>query len=240
MNEPHVNGVPLQEYIEKRMADQARALDIASTEREKSAAALRDEQSRAMNQAEREREKAAAAMRENLDRAIREGDERLREHIANQISQIQAALTSADKLEIQRVKTAEESTEGLRREMNLITTAAQEAIKKAEDAQKDVNSKSNEFRGQLSDQASTFMPRRESESRSLELDRRIEEGRTERERLLSGVNDRISTLERGESGRGARESAFARHEDRVQPWQLWIAGGLLTIIIILSSYLLNH
>lgn len=47
-----------------------------------------------------------------------------------------------------------------------LTTAAfnssEKAIVKAEDAQRDYNQRSNEFRGQLDDQAQTLMPRTES------------------------------------------------------------------------------
>lgn len=46
------------------------------------------------------------------------------------------------------------------------------AIDKAEEAQKDYNTRSNEFRGQLDDQAKTLMPRAEAISKFDDLDKR--------------------------------------------------------------------
>lgn len=237
---PRINGVPLREYVEALFAERERQAEVAAQEREKAAAALRASEARAMDQAEREREKAANAMRISLDRAIKEGDERLREHIANQISQIDAALESAEKLETQRMKGAGEATEALRREMKLITAASEQAVKKAEEAQKDVNAKSNEFRGQLSDQATTFMPRRESESRSSELDRRIEEARTERNHQIDALSARLANIEQVASGARAVSQNTERREDRSQPWQIYIVGAILTVIIVLSNFLSGH
>lgn len=168
------NGVTTREYIEALMRESKREQDTAATEREKAAKALAQEQARAMDQAEREREKAAAVMRGNLVHSIREGDERLREHIENQVRQIDAALNSAEKLEVQRMVAGEHATESVRRELLLITEASKAAVQKAEHAQKEVNEKSNEFRGQLSDQAASLYPRKEAEGRIAELDRRIQ------------------------------------------------------------------
>jgi hypothetical protein len=47
---------------------------------------------------------------------------------------------------------------------NAMYEAAKEAVGKAEAAQRAVNERQNEFRGQLSDQAATLMPRKEFES----------------------------------------------------------------------------
>ncbi len=48
--------------------------------------------------------------------------------------------------------------------VNAALAAAKEAVNKAEAAQSDKNRMQNEFRGQLSDQATTFMPRKEAEA----------------------------------------------------------------------------
>lgn len=52
--------------------------------------------------------------------------------------------------------------------------AAEKAVLKAEEAQKDYNVRSNEFRGQLDDQAKTLMPRTESAVISAGLDSKID------------------------------------------------------------------
>jgi chromosome segregation ATPase len=87
----------VKEYVEKILAEKDRALEMASSEREKAASALRGEQTRAQDQASRERDKAAENLRVELARSINEGDERLREHVANQVKQIEAALKAAQR-----------------------------------------------------------------------------------------------------------------------------------------------
>jgi hypothetical protein len=53
---------------------------------------------------------------------------------------------------------------GIESSTALSLAAAEKARDKAEEAQKAKNETTNEFRGQLSDQAATLMPRKESES----------------------------------------------------------------------------
>lgn len=53
--------------------------------------------------------------------------------------------------------------------------AAEKAVLKAEEAQKDYNIRSNEFRGQLDDQAKTLMPRTESTLAFHGLDAKVEQ-----------------------------------------------------------------
>ena len=71
--------VPLREYVEMLFAEKQRQLDLAADEREKAAAALRDEQYRGVQTAEREREKAAEALRTSVETARATGEARLRE-----------------------------------------------------------------------------------------------------------------------------------------------------------------
>ena len=71
--------------------------------------------------------------------------------------------------------------------MEKITAAtfasSEKAIDKAEAAQKDKNEMSNEFRGQLRDQADRFMPRLEAESKQNAMDDKIDALREEVARL---------------------------------------------------------
>ncbi len=67
-------AVPLREYVEALLEAHQRAEEIA----------------------ERERSRAAQVLAEGLERSIISGDIALRDHISQQISQIQAALSSAD------------------------------------------------------------------------------------------------------------------------------------------------
>lgn len=176
-NHNEERGVPLREYIDMLDRANSRAVEIASIEREKTAEArrvdhtdsnavpirqhiseLEDERTRATDLASEEREKTAQALATNLARAIEEGDERLREHIASQYRQIQDALESAEKLEVARIAAVLERT-------NLISESSAEAIRKAEASTERRFEGVNEFRAQLAEQATKFMPRETADTR---------------------------------------------------------------------------
>jgi len=70
-------------------------------------------------------------------------------------------------------KRYEQRFEGQEKAVNAALTAAKEAVAKAENAAEKRFDSVNEFRGQLSDQARTFMPRPESEQRMQTLDDKI-------------------------------------------------------------------
>lgn len=58
--------------------------------------------------------------------------------------------------------------------------ASEKAIVKAEDAQREYNARSNEFRGQLDDQAKTLMPRIEADAKFQALEDKFEALRLEK------------------------------------------------------------
>jgi hypothetical protein len=139
--------------------------------------AVLDEQRRGMVVAEQEREKAARSLREELQRTIEDGDRALREHIGQQVQQIQAALVSAEKLELERIAS-------LRREVNIINEASKTAIAKAEAATEKRFEGVNEWRGQSADRERTqqqaiqdaqerSMPREVAEAQFNELRRAV-------------------------------------------------------------------
>lgn len=111
----------LQYYIERIMDEQRRGMTVAEQEREKTALL-----------AEREREKAASALRIELDRAIRDGDRALRDHIEQQVHQINAALVSAEILEKERMSRASDQVDAERRVSELTRQLSDIAISKAE------------------------------------------------------------------------------------------------------------
>jgi hypothetical protein len=69
--------------------------------------------------------------------------------------------------------------------------ASEKAIVKAEDAQREYNIRSNEFRGQLDDQAKTLMPRTENAAELKGIEGRIEAGNKDREKKY---DDLVSAL----------------------------------------------
>lgn len=159
--------VELREYVEALLNEVRRATEIAERERSTAAIALRTEQRHAEDVAEREREKAAQALATALQQAIKEGDERLREHIQNQVEQINAALISIE-------KAAQLRHDANRTQLEDRFHYTERAVAKAERANEDRFKSVNEFREQLSDQAAHFLPREVADTQFAGLLRRIE------------------------------------------------------------------
>lgn len=207
----------LKEYFERVFEEKSQALEVATVEREKSAAALRTQQDKALDQAERERQKSAEALALSLDRAMKEGDDRLREHISNQVQQIRAALESAEKLEVERMEQVKVATEYVKREAAASQDAGQKAIEKAETATEKRFEAVNEFREQLNDQAGRFLPRETFES--------VIEG-------LTVWRQSVDTRLDNQAGREQREASF-------QPVALAIAASVVTVVVTVVVIVVN-
>jgi hypothetical protein len=95
--------------------------------------------------AERESGWTTDTLRAHLTDVINERDKRYEQRFLAQESAVQSALVAQEKA------------------VNAALTAADRAVAKAEQAQERRNEATNEFRGQLADQAATLMPRREVE-----------------------------------------------------------------------------
>lgn len=112
--------VALREYIEALFAERATAVALAEREREAAAAVLRETE-----------RLAATALADSLSRSIAEGDEGLERHIVNQISQIAAALASAEKLSGEQNMTVGKQLNQLRDEMVLRDSAVRDLLVQA-------------------------------------------------------------------------------------------------------------
>lgn len=200
--------VSLKTYFDALYEENKRAIEIAERERGAAASVLREEQQRAQDIAEREREKAAQALVGGLILSSKENVERLREHILNQKAQFEAALEAVEGRAILR-------HDGIEREFLLRQTASDAAVQKAEDAQKEVNIRSNEFRGQLKDQNNTMIPRLESEKES------------------AALAERIRVIEAALQVQVGINSANIRGQDRAQPWAIWGVGAFVSLLIAL-------
>ena len=75
--------------------------------------------------------------------------------------------------------------------------ASEKAIVKAENAQQEYNIRSNEFRGQLDDQAKMLMPRRETEQLISQVNSNMEVLRAD----IVAVRDEVSRHLGGDAGR---------------------------------------
>lgn len=101
---------------------------------------------RAVDLAADEREKTAQALAGSLTRALQDGDDRLREHVTNQVAQIEAALVSAERLELERIKSVRD----------LLTAAldsAKEAVTKSEAADHERFASHNNLLAKMDEQA---------------------------------------------------------------------------------------
>jgi hypothetical protein len=225
----------LQAQIDRRIDTQAR--ERADTEKHLAelVQGLRREtetitaaSQRAIVEAGHEREKAAQALATALERSIREGDERLREHIENQIHQIQAALEAA------------------RRETGFANEGAQKAIDKAEIATEKRFEVVNAFREQLADQASRFVPREVADAENKDALRRVEANAEAiaglrntmlpRERFDTTISD-WTTWREITDRRLSEQAGAARGITSSVGVTVGIAGVLLTVVIIVITVL---
>jgi DNA primase large subunit len=126
--------------------------------------------------------------------------------------------------------------------------ASEKAIVKAEEAQREYNIRSNEFRGQLDDQAKTLMPRPETltlfkshedklASMRSELDSRLSAYIVSVERALDEVKKDINGLRESRSEGGGRQLG----ETAMWGYVVGAAGFILTLgsIILLVLKLFN-
>lgn len=150
----------------------------------------------------------------DLQRAMEVGDERLREHIQKQAIQIEAALVSANALEVERVNR-------VHREAELVAEASKEAISKAEASNERRFKASNEFRQSLIDQAATFLPRKEYDARHDTLVTQVQT-----------LNDRLN---RGEG----KDVGSAERDDRLQTWKIALLGMGITIFLTVVVIVVN-
>jgi chromosome segregation ATPase len=104
--------------------------------------------------------------------------------------------------------------------------STEKAVNKAEGAQQRVNETQNEFRGTLTDQAKTFMPRLESENTTRELREQIAGLGTEIKGLRSRVDLGPPSLSALQAGFDNRTGASRAIE---QGWKYVLAIGSLLI-----------
>jgi hypothetical protein len=123
--------------------------------------------------------------------------------------------------------------------------ASEKAIVKAEDAQREYNVRSNEFRGQLDDQAKTLMPRPESltmfratedklASAKAELERTIESVRASFEKATGANADDIAGL------RESRATGTGKDQGISTIWFALVgAVGLIVSILTIGGFFLS-
>lgn len=242
MSESAWNADQIKEFIETILDEKDRALQMADDEREKSAAALRNEQQRALDQADRERERAAEKLRSEMSRQIDEGDDRLREHIAQQFQQINAALTSSEKLEIERFERASQAVDSLRSLLDEQRHSHEIAQVKFETTVSARFVQVNEFRGSLDDLSKQMATRRELESVQASIGAKMDDlaGLVQelRSRLDTGPVGLDELRARADQGQGRQEGA--RQNQAGLYALIGAVGGILGIIIVVATVLSNQ
>jgi hypothetical protein len=158
---------------------------------------------------------------ENVLTLIRGNDENYKTQFANAKESVTTALTAQEKA------------------VAAAFLASEKAIVKAEDAQKDYNQRSNEFRGQLDDQAKTLMPRQETIGLLKAIDdkfafmqstfeSRIEAQRVANEKVFDALTKDIASLRESRS-EGTGKSIGLRDF-----WGYLVAlGGIATGILVI-------
>lgn len=213
--------------------------------------AIFEERRRAVEVASEEREKAARALAETLAEQIRQGDQALRDHIEQQVQQIRAALVAAEQLEVERVRSlserlemlnvsghsqiesriaaveasAEQHVEQLRREREIVTGAQMEAIAKAEAATEKRFESVNEFRAQLNDVISQFVPREVADAQFAEV-----------RKAVDSITARFNTMEGSDQGeRRVRSSLSSSATVWIGALGLLVAVLSIAVVVILAN-----
>jgi hypothetical protein len=133
-------------------------------------------------------------LREHITQLINEHDKRYEQRFLAQESAVQSALVAQEKA------------------VNAALIAADRAVAKAEVAQDKRNEATNEFRGQLSDQAATLMPRKEVEQVISSLSERMQVE-------LRSQDSRIDSLSK------LADRAVGRNAGISSTWQIILGAG---------------
>jgi molecular chaperone GrpE (heat shock protein) len=116
------------------------------------------------------------------------------------------------------------------RELNgVISKASDKAIDKAETAQRDYNQRSNEFRGQLDDQAKTLMPRTESAAMFKAFEEKLQAHQSANEKTIDAILQSIASLREARSGSEGRTKG-------IDSGLGWVIGGIGILAAVLSWF----
>jgi hypothetical protein len=122
--------------------------------------------------------------------------------------------------------------------VNAAFAAAQKANDKYEEAQRDYNKRSNEFRGTLDDQAKLMLTRKEAEEKYKTFDIKDEELRRDSQIKYDDLRREIQNLRESRAGTVAKEVQVVQQRQREQ-WStttiLYIVFGVLGVVFGLTS-----
>jgi hypothetical protein len=196
--------------------------------------------------------------REFLERIIEERDRSyadrfraLEKLVEDRFKAIEKLIDERDRLYDSRFKAAEVAVSaalaGAEKAVNAAFMASEKAIVKAEAAQNDYNVRSNEFRGQLADQASTLMPRPETTTmfKSMEdkihsmqsaLESEMAATRVLFDKAIDGINKDVSGLRESRSEGGGRDMARKDLSDSGK----WAIGIVIAVVFGVLGFVLRR
>jgi hypothetical protein len=144
---------------------------------------------------------------------------------------LEKIIEERDRLYDTRFKAAETAVSAALAAQEKATTAAflasEKAVLKAENAQADYNSRSNEFRGQLDDQAKTLMPRLEVNTMMRGIEEKIEGIKTAAKSDVARIDTDIRSL------RESRSQVEGTDRGATATWAvvIVIANGILALAL---------
>jgi hypothetical protein len=126
---------------------------------------------------------------------------------------------------------------GIEKNTAITFAASEKAIDKAEEAQKDKNVLMNEFRGQLSDQAATLMPRKEVEGMVDALRDRVDYKFESREKEVNAKLKEVDKRQDEERKRGDLGEGKSTATSKYTATILVIISVLIGLISLLVKFL---
>jgi len=189
-----------------------------------------------------------------LERHLLAEIEATKREAAAEAAHLRQVMDERDRLYSTQFKTSETAVltamTAAEKAVNAAFLASEKAIVKAEDAQREYNIRSNEFRGQLDDQAKTLMPRPETMTivKGLEdkiavmqtnFDNRMEAQRVSNEKVFENFTKEIAGLRESRSGlqgQGAGQQAAVTD----QRANIATIVGLVLVVLAILGYFATH
>ncbi len=177
-----------------------------------------------------------------------QGQEDLREFFNTKIENVLTLITGNDRNYKTQFDNAKEAVSVALAAQEKSTAnaflASEKAIVKAEDAQKDYNARSNEFRGQLDDQAKTLMPRLETVGLFKSMDdkliaiqasfeSKLAEQRISNEKIFDAIVKDIASLRESRSGAEGKVSQQSLNVTMI----LAVAALIIGIAEVISRFI---
>jgi len=151
------------------------------------------------------------------------------------LARLESIIDERDKLYASRFEASQTAVSAaLTAQKELVAAAflaSEKAITKAEEAQREYNVRSNEFRGQLDDQAKQLMPRSETVTMIRSVEDKVRAASDDREKKFDAVTKEIAFLR---EQRMALVAERATSHDRRESTRGFLAIGISTLMALIT------